>query len=135
MVCQYSTRGLVSSGKRQTPSEAAEIEGRGRDTFGGVIAAEVIGGYGPQLEPSEAVSRVANAAKTWRSRTPARLYLYKTLLERLTQHLQDVPPELWQLIQNEHTVIRQRYLPRQRHMAPTDQPHVRDRIRRGEKRS
>ena len=28
MVCQYSTRGLVSSGKRKTPSEAG-VEGRG----------------------------------------------------------------------------------------------------------
>jgi len=88
MVSQYSTRGLVSSGKRQTPSEAEEIEGRGRNAFEGVIAAEVIGGYGPQLEPSEAVSRVGNAARTWRSRTPTRLrlYVYETILGGSRQH-------------------------------------------------
>jgi hypothetical protein len=86
MVCQYSTRGLVSSGKRKTPSEAG-VEERGSDTLGGVIAAEVMGGYCPRLKPSQVVSRVAKAARAWRSRTHAILYVYETLLERLAQHL------------------------------------------------
>src|SRR5262245_4186091 len=46
LVCQYTTRGLVASGKRKTPSETG-VEWRGRDTLGEVIAAEVMRGYGP----------------------------------------------------------------------------------------
>src|SRR5262247_963287 len=38
------------------------------------------------------MSRAANAAKALRFRTPAKLYVYKTLLQRLAQHLQDVAP-------------------------------------------
>ena len=77
MVCQYSTRGLVSSEKHETPSG---VEGRGDDTSGRAIAAEVMAGYGPLLEPPEAMSRAAKAAKTLRLRTPARLYVYGTIL-------------------------------------------------------
>ena len=50
MECQYSTRGLVSSGKHKTPSEAG-VEGQGSDTLGGVTCAQVIGGYSRPLDP------------------------------------------------------------------------------------
>jgi hypothetical protein len=50
-------------------------ERRGGDSSGVVVAAEVMGGYGPLLEPLAVVSRAAKVARRLRSRTPARLYL------------------------------------------------------------
>lgn len=110
-MCQYSTRGFVSSEKHETPSGA---EGRGGDTLGGAIAAEVMGGYGPLLEPPEVVSRAAKVAKTLKSRTPAKLYVYETLLPRLPQDLEDMASKLRELIQEEHTMVRPRHLARHR---------------------
>jgi hypothetical protein len=91
MVCQYSTRGLVSSEKHEAPSG---VEGRGGDTSGVTTAPEVLGGYGPLLEPPEVVSCAAKVAKRLKSRTPAKLYVYETLLERLPQDLQDMASKL-----------------------------------------
>jgi hypothetical protein len=62
MVCQYPRCCVVSSEKHETPSEAG-VEGRGGDTSGVAVAAEVMGGYGPLLEPPEVMSRAAKAAK------------------------------------------------------------------------
>jgi hypothetical protein len=98
MVCQYFRCGVVSSEKHETPSEAG-VEGPGGDTSGVGVAAEVMGGYGPLLKPPEVVSRAAKVAKTLRSRTPAKLYVYDTLLERLAQDLQHMAPERWLFIQ------------------------------------
>src|SRR5262245_28400749 len=106
MVCQYSTRGFVSSGKRKTPSEAG-AEGRGGDTFGMAIAAEVPGGYGSLLVLPEVVSRAAKVAKTLKSRTPARLYICEAVLQALAQDLADMTAELGQFIQEEHAVVRE----------------------------
>jgi hypothetical protein len=66
-----------------------------------------VGSYGTQAEPLEVMSRAANAAKAWRSRTPARLrlYVYDTLLERLAQDLEDMAAELGQFIQEAHAVV------------------------------
>jgi hypothetical protein len=110
MVCQYSTRGLVSSEKHEAPSG---VEGRGADTLGGVIAAEVMAGYGPMLEPPEVVSRAAKVAKTFKLRTSAKLYVHETLLDRLPQDLEDMAAELRQFIQEVHPVVRERPLTRQ----------------------
>jgi hypothetical protein len=60
--------------------------------------------------------------------TPARLYIYDTLLQRLPQHLEDMAAELRQLIQKEPTMVGQRHLTRHRHMAAPDQPRIRDRM-------
>jgi hypothetical protein len=79
--------------------------------LGGVIAVEVMGGYGLRLDPPEVVSRVANAARTWRSRTPARLHVYDTILQRLGQNLEDMPAGLGEFIQEEHAVAGQREFP------------------------
>src|SRR5262245_53403010 len=84
MVCQYSTRGFVSSGKPKTPSEAG-AEARGGDTLGMAIAAEVPGGYGSLLVPPEVVSRAAKVAKTLKSRTPARSYICDAVLQALAR--------------------------------------------------
>jgi hypothetical protein len=80
MMCQYSRRDLVSSEKHEKPSG---VEGRGGDTSGVTIAAEVPEGYGLLLVPPAVVSRAAKVAKTLKSRTLARLYLYETLPEGL----------------------------------------------------
>jgi len=52
-----------------------------------------------------AITRATIAAKTNRSMTPARLYLYDTLLERLAQDLKDMAAALGQLIQEAHAVV------------------------------
>ena len=79
------------------------------------------------------MSRRAKSAKVLRSRTPAKLYSYETLLERLPQDLQDMAAELGQFIQEEHAVVRQRDLARHRHVAATDQPHIRDGVKKKKK--
>jgi hypothetical protein len=61
------------------------------------------------------------------------LYACDTLLERLAQHLEDVTAELRQLIQKEHAIMRQRYLPWHRHLAAADQPHIGDGVMGGPK--
>jgi hypothetical protein len=45
-------------------------------------------------------------------RTPAILYVYETLLERLPQALQDVAAALRPCIQEEHAVVHERHLAR-----------------------
>jgi hypothetical protein len=61
-----------------------------------------------------------------RYRTPAKLYVYETLLERLAQDLQDMAAELGQFIQEEHAIVGQRHFARHRHVAPADQPRIRE---------
>ena len=75
--------------------------------------------------------RFTRAMRVARSRTPAKLYWCKTLLERLPQHLYDMAEELRELIQKAHAMVRQRHLARHRHMAATDQSHVREGVVRG----
>jgi CHASE2 domain-containing sensor protein len=81
--------------------------------------------------PVGAMIRAAVAAKMNRSRTPERLSLYDTFLERLAQHLQDVAAARRPCIQQAPPVVRQRPLAGQRHVAPADQPHSRDGVVRG----
>jgi hypothetical protein len=49
-----------------------------------------------------------------------------SFLERLAQGLEDMAAELGEFIQEEHAVVRQRHVPRRRHLAATDQPHIRN---------
>jgi hypothetical protein len=58
--------------------------------------------------------------------TPARLYSCETILKRLPQDLEDMAAELGQFVQEEHAIVGQRHVARLRHVAPTDQPHIRD---------
>jgi hypothetical protein len=58
----------------------------------------VMSSYRPLPEPPEFVSRAAKAAKTLKLRTPAKLYVYETLLERLAQDLENMAAELGPLI-------------------------------------
>jgi hypothetical protein len=54
----------------------------------------------------EIMTRAAKAAKALRSSTPAKLYVYKTLLERLAQDLQDMAAACRPFIQEAHPVVR-----------------------------
>jgi hypothetical protein len=76
---------------------------------------------------------MARAACAARSRTPARLYLYDPILERLAQDFQDVACALGPCIQKEHAVIRQRHFAGHRHLAAADQAGIRDRVMGGAK--
>jgi hypothetical protein len=53
------------------------------------------------------------------------MYSYDTLLKRLAQDLEDMPPELRQFIEEEHAVVRQRHLARHGDVPAADQPHSR----------
>jgi hypothetical protein len=64
----------------------------------------VVGGYRPLHESFTAITRRANSAKIWRDRTPARLYVYDAVLERLAQDLEDVAAKLRPGLQGEHTI-------------------------------
>jgi hypothetical protein len=76
-------------------------------------------------------SRLAKLIKSQRFMTLWRLYVYETLLERLPQHFEHIASELDEFIEVENTVVRQRPLRPQRHLASSDQSHLRDRWVRG----
>jgi hypothetical protein len=48
------------------------------------------------------------------------------VLERLVQGFQDMTAELGQFIQEEHTIMGQRYVARQGDVSAAEQPHIRD---------
>jgi hypothetical protein len=58
-----------------------------------------------------------------------------TGLDQLPQDLQDMTAALGQFIQEEHPVMRQGHLARHRHVAPADQPGVRNGVVRGAERA
>jgi hypothetical protein len=89
MVCQYSTRSLVSTEKHETTPETG-MEGRGGHTAGVGTVTVVMGGYYPLPRSLTAINRPANSARVLRSRTCGRWYLYDALLERLPQDLEHV---------------------------------------------
>jgi hypothetical protein len=81
-------------------------------------------GYCALPESLTAITLMANPTNVLRSRTPVRLYVYDTILKWLAQDLGDMTAELGEFIQEEHTVVGQRDLPRHGHVTPTDQPHI-----------
>jgi hypothetical protein len=123
----------VSSEKHDPAAEAGADEGGG--DAAGVVTVTVVGSYCPRPASLPASIRLANSAKVWRFRTLWRLYSCNTLLEGLTQDLQDVASELRQFIQPEHAVVRPRPLARQWHLAATDQPHIGNRVMGGATRA
>jgi hypothetical protein len=68
----------------------------------------VVDGYRGLPASLTAIICKANSTKDLRFRTPARLYLHDTLLERWPQDLQDVAAELRPFIQEEYAIVRQR---------------------------
>ncbi len=83
-------------------------------------------GYWTQAAPLKLSSRAAKVARRLRSRTPAKLYVYETLLEWLAQDLKDMAAALGQFIQEAHAMVGQRHFTRHRHVAPADQPRIRE---------
>jgi hypothetical protein len=96
----------VSREKHDPAAEAGVEEDKG-DVGSILPATVVVGGYCRLPKPTEVVSRAAKIAKTLKSRTPAKLYVYETLLQRLPQHFQDMAAELGEFIQKEHTIVGQ----------------------------
>jgi hypothetical protein len=133
MVCQYSRAGLVSSEKHEV-TPGTEVEGRGGHTAMVGTGTMVMGSYSTRPKRLAVNSRTAKLTKSLKFMTLWRLYSYDTLLERLAQDLQDVAVELRQFIQQEHPVVRPRYVAGPRHLPPTDQPHIGDRVVGGAKR-
>jgi hypothetical protein len=81
------------------------------------------------FDPPSAVAiltRSATVARDARLNRYRRLFFCEALLQRLAQDLQTMAAALWQFIQQEHTVVGQRHFTRHRHVAPADQPRVRD---------
>jgi hypothetical protein len=62
MGCQYSTRGLVSSEKHETPSKAGAEEGRG-DAAEVMPIAAAVGSYRVLPDSLAVIIRLANSAK------------------------------------------------------------------------
>jgi hypothetical protein len=62
--------------------------------------------------------------------TPARLYVYDTLLERLTQDFYAMAAALGPCIQEAHAVVGQRHPARHRDVAAADQSGIRDGLMR-----
>jgi hypothetical protein len=91
-----------------------------------VTSTVVIGGYRTLPECLMTITRRANSAKVLRSRTPAKLYSCETILEWLAQDLQDMAAKLGPCIQEAHTMVGQRHVTRPRHVAPADQPRLRE---------
>jgi hypothetical protein len=81
------------------------------------------------------MTHIAKAARALRSRTPARLFSYDTILKRLAQDLEDMPPALRPCIQEEQAVVRPRHLARRGEVPAAEQPHIQDRLRRGATRT
>jgi hypothetical protein len=86
---------------------------------------QIRGRYGVLHASFVVTVHAAKVVNLCRSRTPARLYSYDTLLERLAQDFQDVACALGPFIQEAHAVMRPRYAARQRHLA-ADQADIRD---------
>ena len=71
----------------------------------GATVTVVVGRYRALRKSFTAIIRRANSAKVLIFRTPAKLYIYETLLERLAQDLENMAAELGQFIQEEHAVV------------------------------
>jgi hypothetical protein len=117
MVCQHSTRGLVSSEKHGMALELRAAEGGGdaSDVATGTIIVVRCRALSASLTAS---IRLANSAKVWKFRTCGRLYSENTLLERLAQDCQHVACARGQFIQKEPAVVRPRHVAGHRHLAP-----------------
>jgi hypothetical protein len=100
-----------------------------------VVTVAAAGGYRARPESLMVITRRAKSAKRRTSRTPARLSVYDTLLQRLAQDLEDMAPALRQFIQEENAMVRQRHLARPGEVAAADQPHLRDRLMGGATRA
>jgi hypothetical protein len=65
----------------------------------------LVDGYCTRPDSLTLSSRIAKVLRRLRFSTPAKLYIYDTLLERLAQDLEDMAAELGQFIQEEHAIV------------------------------
>jgi hypothetical protein len=65
-------------------------------------------------------TRSAKAARARKSRSYGRVFFCDAILEQESQDLKPMTPILRACIQDEHAVVGQRHLARQRHLSPTD---------------
>jgi hypothetical protein len=86
----------------------------------------LVDGYCTRPDSLKLSSRTAKVARRLRFTTPEKLYVYETLLERLAQDLQDMATKLGPFIQEEHAIVGQRHVARHWHVAPADQPRIRE---------
>jgi hypothetical protein len=82
------------------------------------------------MSPSRFASQPPSTASATRSRTLGRLYPCDSLLDQLAHDLDDVPPELRQLIEQEHAMVGERHLTRHWHKA-----YIRDGVMGGATRA
>jgi hypothetical protein len=68
----------------------------------------------------------AQSVKLFSDETPARWFCSAPLVTGLPQDLENMVAELRHLVQQEHAVVGQRHVTRHRHVAPADQPHIRE---------
>jgi hypothetical protein len=99
-----------------------------------VAASILVSRYPALVEALTVITRSAKSTKPLPCNEPAKSFLKTSVLERLAEHLEDVPPELRAFVQEAHAMVRQRPLARPRDLAATDQPHIRDGVMRGAKR-
>jgi hypothetical protein len=67
-----------------------------------LLTVTVVGGYRDWPTCLTAIIRMANSVKVWRPTTPAKLYVYDKLLERLTQDLEVIAAAFGEFIQATH---------------------------------
>jgi hypothetical protein len=70
--------------------------------------------------------RAVRATSLIESMISSRLDRCKTFLQRLAQDAKSMAAALGEFIQAEHAMVDQRHVARHRHVAPPDQPHIRD---------
>ncbi len=87
-----------------------------------------MGSYRPRPEWLAVSSQRAKSTKSLRLRTLWTLYSCDTILERLAQPFEDMPPALGEFIEAEDTVVGQQHLPWPRPRPTADQAHIGDRI-------
>jgi hypothetical protein len=92
---------------RLNPRPLNNDDGKCGDTLAGGIDKVVMGCYETRPERLAVSSLRAKSTKSLEFMLLWRLSLYETLLKRLTQHLQDMAAARRQLIENEHTMVRQ----------------------------
>jgi hypothetical protein len=95
----------------------------------------VAGGYRAVPKFLTAMTWRAKSATALIFRTPAKLYIYETLLERLPHDLEDMAAALGPCIQAAHAVVRERHFTLRRHVAPADPPDIGDGVMGGAKRA
>src|SRR2546428_185579 len=96
----------------------------------GTVTSSLVGGYRVLPEPCAILTHAAKVSKALSFRTCGRLYAYDTRLERLAQDLEHMAAALWQFVQEEHAMVRQRHVAQHRHLPAADQAYIRDRVMR-----